>query len=520
MADLTAGSNVAGYSVEGLLGRGGMGAVYRARDVERGRLVALKVIAGELAGDAVFRERFRREALAAAALEHPHVVPVFEAGEHRGALYIAMGLVDGVDLASLIGRVRLLSPELAVRLVEQVATALDAAHSVGLVHRDVKPANILVAGPEGEPHAYLTDFGVARRLQERTRLTGTGLVVGTLGYLAPEALRGEGSGPAVDVYALGCVLFEALTGELPFVGDNDVAVVLAHLEQPPPSLAARVPGIPAALEAVVERALAKDPAERFASANALARAARLALEPNGSSAAAAPGRPPDATATLAARPAPAPPREPTPTRKRVTLLYTVAALGADLDLEVRFAAQVEFERLVRPILERHGATVERSPTEGMIAVFGLPTLHEDDAARAIRAALELHNSADGSASAAVPTTAITTDVVLAGGGMPPATTVGGLLDLALGMCRVASPGDILISDATYQLAASSARFERLENGSGSGPGLWRALQPDVSTPASPVPARLVGRGRELRRSARRTSARDRKPLQLSRLGGR
>ncbi|HEU4941140.1 MAG TPA: serine/threonine-protein kinase, partial [Candidatus Eisenbacteria bacterium] len=244
MAALAVGSVVAGYRVEGLLGQGGMGAVYRARSEDSGAAVALKVIAGGLADDPMFRERFRREAFAAAALDHRNVVPVLEANEYQGALFLAMQLIDGVDLATLLQERHVLDPHLAVSLVAQVASGLDAAHALGLVHRDIKPANILIAYGDGEPHAYLTDFGVARRLQQRTRLTGTGLVVGTVGYLAPEALRGDGAGPAADIYALGCVLFETLTGGPPFAGDNDVAVILAHVEQQPPPLANPAAGIP------------------------------------------------------------------------------------------------------------------------------------------------------------------------------------------------------------------------------------------------------------------------------------
>jgi YVTN family beta-propeller protein len=277
MGVVSAGSVFAGYRIEAMLAEGGMGAVYKARQLSLERTVALKVIAAPMASDPQFRERFRREALAAAAIDHPHVVPVFEADESEGLLFLAMRLVDGIDFASLIDREGQIDAERAVRIVGQIASALDAAHERGLVHRDVKPANILVSEQTGRPeHAYLTDFGIARRLGARTALTRPGMVVGTVDYMAPEALRGERVGPAADVYSLGCVLFEALTGEIPFPRESEVAVALAHLNDPPPSLRERA-ATPPRLEAVVQRALAKRPEERFASTGALAEAAEAAL---------------------------------------------------------------------------------------------------------------------------------------------------------------------------------------------------------------------------------------------------
>jgi serine/threonine-protein kinase len=366
MAALATGSVVAGYRIEGLLGQGGMGVVYRAQSLESGAALALKVIAGELASDEIFRERFRREALAATALDHPNVVRVLDASDHEGVLYLAMELIDGVDLATLIERKRVLDVDLAVTVLAQVASGLDAAHAAGLVHRDIKPANILVSGTDDAPRAYLTDFGVARRLHQRTRLTGTGLVVGTVGYLAPEALRGQGAGPAADIYALGCVLFEALSGGPPFAADNDLAVILAHVDEAPPPLAERVSGDSAELERVVQRALAKDPAERYASASAFARAATSALQSDDATEIRPPpdagGQQPfDATAPLATATPSRPRREPTPTRKRVTLLHTSLGTQASLDPELRLAATDHLERIAEPILERHGATIEPSP---------------------------------------------------------------------------------------------------------------------------------------------------------------
>jgi tetratricopeptide (TPR) repeat protein len=503
MAALAVGSVVAGYRVEGLLGQGGMGAVYRARSEESGAAVALKVIAGGLADDPMFRERFRREAFAAAALDHRHVVPILEANEYQGALFLAMQLIDGVDLATLLQERHVLDPHLAVSLVAQVASGLDAAHALGLVHRDIKPANILVAYGDGEPHAYLTDFGVARRLQQRTRLTGTGLVVGTVGYLAPEALRGDGAGPAADIYALGCVLFEALTGGPPFAGDNDVAVILAHVEQQPPPLANRAAGIPAELETVVWRALAKDPAKRYASANAFARAARAALRYDGaadvrSSPITSGQGPYGATAPLATAGPPHPSRESAPTRKRVTLLYTSLSVQEGLDPELRVAATAQLRQVAEPIMERHGASIEASPTEGVMGVFGLPRLHEDDAGHAVGAAVALHEQLERvSGGAQAPISIVTTDFVLAGGDTPHASTLGGLVQEAFRLRQDAAPGDIVVSAVARDLAAASARFGPLtESGEEA---VWRALglarRREERGPRTP----LVGRDRELRR---------------------
>jgi tetratricopeptide (TPR) repeat protein len=277
MVGVAIGSRLAGYRIDGLLGEGGMGAVYRAWQPELERQVALKVIAGPHARDPSFRERFQREAVAAAAIDHPNIVPVYDAGAADGQLFLAMRLIEGVDLATLIKRETLLEPRSAVAVVGQVAAALDAAHARRLVHRDVKPANVLVTGATAEGHVYLTDFGIARRLGADTHLTSPGSVVGTVEYLAPEIVRGDAVGPAADVYSLGCVLFEALTGEVPFPREHELAVLAAHRDEPPPSLAGRVPA-PASLDGVLQRALAKYPAERFPTATAFADAASAAAD--------------------------------------------------------------------------------------------------------------------------------------------------------------------------------------------------------------------------------------------------
>ena len=244
------GTTLAGCRIEREIGRGGMGVVYLAEQLRYGRKVALKVLLPEFAADAGFRERFEQEWRTAANLEHPNIVPVYDADEADGVLYIVMRYVDGVDLGALLAREGRLPPGRALSIVGQAAAALDAAHARGLVHRDVKPGNILVAadaGAEGD-HVYLTDFGVAKRTRTRSGLTQAGLFVGTLDYAAPEQIEGRELDARTDVYALGCVLFQCLAGGPPFEKDSEVAMVYAHLEEPPPSLSARRPDLPAGLD--------------------------------------------------------------------------------------------------------------------------------------------------------------------------------------------------------------------------------------------------------------------------------
>ena len=225
---------MAGYRLERKVGGGGMGVVWLARDRTLERPVALKLIRSDIAADPGFRERFAREAKLAASLDHAHVLPVYEAGEADGELYLAMRFVEGHDLATLMATERRLEPRRAARLLAQVALALDAAHAAGLVHRDVKPANILIATQDGAEHAYLSDFGLTIQVSDGVRLTRAGLFIGTVSYAAPEQLRGERVDARTDVYALGCVLYQCLTGEVPYPRDSDSAALLAHLGDPVP----------------------------------------------------------------------------------------------------------------------------------------------------------------------------------------------------------------------------------------------------------------------------------------------
>jgi serine/threonine-protein kinase len=292
------GSEFAGYRIEAIGGQGGMGVVYRARQIALDRPVALKVIAPDLADDGSFRERFKRESHMAASIDHPNVIPVYEAGESDGQLFIAMRWMDGTDLRALIAEHGRLPLGQTVRIVGQVAAALDAAHQRGLVHRDVKPANVLVTGAGEEQHAYLTDFGLTKRSSSATGLTRTGQFVGTADYAAPEQIMGKSADARTDIYALGCVLFHALAGVVPFERDTEVATIYAHLSDPPPPLGSVVPNLPDELDKVTTRALAKEPDERFLSAGDLARAARSAARGD------IPSEPETSVATGPAAPAP------------------------------------------------------------------------------------------------------------------------------------------------------------------------------------------------------------------------
>lgn len=276
MAELRPGTEFAGCRIEAEVGRGGMGVIYRGTELQLGRPVALKLIAGDRAADPDFRARFEREARLTASIDHPNVIPVYAAGEEDGTLYLVMRFVDGTDLRYLLREHGPLPPRRADALIAQVAAALDAAHAAGLVHRDVKPANVLItAGARGE-HAYLTDFGVVRLADAETRVTDSGEFVGTVDFMAPEHLRGERTDARSDVYALGCVLHTALTGTPPFRRDTVPATISAHLHEMPPR-PSLTEGVPAAMDAVVARALAKDPAQRYASAGDLARAVHAAI---------------------------------------------------------------------------------------------------------------------------------------------------------------------------------------------------------------------------------------------------
>ncbi len=272
------GSTFAGCRLEALAGRGGMGVVFRATQLALQRPVALKVIAPDLAADVDFRERFQRESHLAASIDHPNVIPVYEAGELDGTLYLIMRWVEGTDIRTLLASTGRMSPGRVIKLLRPVASALAAAHARGLVHRDVKPANVLVArgDEEDDDHVYLTDFGIARRTGGES-VTRTGVFVGTIDYTAPERLEGSTGDAASDIYSFGCVLFEALTGHVPYVRPTSVSKIYAHVADPIPSARAEVEEVPAQLDAIIAKAMAKRPQDRFGSARELTTALGEAL---------------------------------------------------------------------------------------------------------------------------------------------------------------------------------------------------------------------------------------------------
>jgi ketosteroid isomerase-like protein len=303
VAELEPGDEFAGCRIEAVAGRGGMGVVYRATQLGLGRPVALKLLAPDRAGDSAFRDRFERESRMAASIDHPNIVPVYAAGEDDGSLYLVMRYVGGTDLHRRLRAEGALQPERAAEIVAQIAAGLDAAHAAGLVHRDVKPANVLLAGE----HAYLSDFGLTRLAGSDTSLTESGQWIGTVEYCSPEQLRGERTDARADVYSLACVLYAALTGGPPFAHGTVPATMLAHLHDAPPAPSER--GAPREFDRVLGRALAKDPHARYPSAGDLGRAALGAArgEPvteSERSVARGPAAPEDATAVMDANTAP------------------------------------------------------------------------------------------------------------------------------------------------------------------------------------------------------------------------
>src|SRR5262245_11512233 len=269
--DTRIGSEVAGYRIEELIGRGGMGAVYLARHLRLGRMVALKLLAPELADNQKFRDRFLRESELAASIDHPNIVPIYDADEADGVLFLAMRYVEGTDLRGLIVSEGRLDPPRTAALAQQLGDALDAAHARGLVHRDVKPANVLLTPrhvPTGRDHAYLSDFGLTKRALSVSGITQTGQIVGTIDYVAPEQVKGDPVDGRADQYSMGCLLYQCLTGSVPFPRDIEVAVLWAHVQDPPPSLAEA--GLGEQVHAAIGKALAKDPKDRYETCGVLA----------------------------------------------------------------------------------------------------------------------------------------------------------------------------------------------------------------------------------------------------------
>jgi len=305
--DTRVGTELAGYRIEGVIGRGGMSVVYLAEHVRLGRKVALKVLAPELAGSERFHDRFLRESKLAASIDHPNIVPIYDADESEGVLYIAMRYVEGSDLKQSIREAGRLEPLRTSAIVDQIASALDAAHARGLVHRDVKPANVLLTPDD---HVYVSDFGLTKRAVSVSGLTETGQLIGTIDYVAPEQIKGDPVDQRADVYSLGCLLFECLTGHAPYPRDIEVGVLWAHVETPPPTVTEERPELPPEVDDVLALAMAKDPAERTAAAGDVAAGFRSAI-----------GLEPPAGGRVAVRR-----RKPKPRRRRVVVAAFVAGV--------------------------------------------------------------------------------------------------------------------------------------------------------------------------------------------------
>jgi serine/threonine-protein kinase len=342
------GTVIAGYRIEERIGRGGMGVVYRAQHLNLQRRAAIKIIAPDLAESEGFRERFTREARIAAALQHPNIVTVYDAGEVDGMLYLAMQFIRGEDLSGILRRDGRLRPYRAIDVCRQVASALDAAHAMGLIHRDVKPANVLIEGR----NAFLTDFGLTKQTGTNAQLTRAGDMVGTIHYVAPEQIEGRRVSARSDVYALGCLLYHCLSGQVPFAHETDVAVNYAHLSEQPPRLSELRPELPDGLDAVMAKALDKSPDRRFPSCGDMISAARAVIDAAGPLSETIPPR-----ASQVAEPTPAEIRDAAEAARRPRVL-----LGG-LDDQTRAVARVALGDRVDVLEAPAQATADRAREE-------------------------------------------------------------------------------------------------------------------------------------------------------------
>ncbi len=456
------GDTLGGYRIVRLIGRGGMGAVYLADDVRLGRKVALKVLAPETAEIPAVRERFVRESHLAASLDHPNILPIYEAGEAGGQLFIAMRYVPGPDLAGVIARDGPLALERTVSVIGQVASALDAAHAAGLIHRDVKPGNILVApgSQPGTDHAYLADFGLTKHAEYSEALTRSGQLMGSVGYVAPEQIENRPIDGRVDVYSLGCVLYECLAGSQPYPRDTEMATLYALVQAPPPSLAAVRPELPPTLDAVIAKALAKDPEERYSSAGALAQALASAAAP-------------DATA------------------RHLTRGFLFADLrGYTAFVEAHgdaAAAQLldAYRRLVRDVVRRFGGAEIKTEGDSFYVVF-------PSASEAVRCGLALVTAAAG-ATADHPARPIAVGVGVHAGetAETPEGYVGSAVNLAARLCAGAAAGEVLVSDTVRGLTRTGGEVSFISHGRKHLKGIAEPIHVYAATAAIPGAAGVV-----------------------------
>ncbi|CAN5332544.1 hypothetical protein BH18ACT14_BH18ACT14_01880 [soil metagenome] len=482
-SNVPTGTEIGGFRVLELLGTGSSGAVYLAEDMMLERRVALKVLGPEFMRDERFRERFLRESRLAASLEHPNIVPIYAAGEANGALYIAMRFVEGRDLRQLLSRVGRLAPERAVAIVSQVAAALDAAHDQGLVHRDVKPGNILLATVAGAEHAYLADFGLAKHASTAMSLTGERAFVGTIDYIAPEQVEGGPVDGRADVYSLGCVLYESLAGAPPFERENELAAIHAHLAVPPPPLKDRRPELPEQLDDVIAGALAKKADDRYPSGGEFAAAARAAV------AGLQPGLPRGARAAG-------------PTVRTFLCAdlrgYTRGTQERGDEAAGNLAAA--FAELVGEVVREHGGVLQELRGDEALMVF-------DSARAALRCAVALQRRfAEEFFDLVVGMGLYAGEAMPVQGGFR-----GAALNLASRLCALAGPGEVLASEGVVHLAGAvegvrygERRLERLK-------GFDRPVAAIEVVPEEHVERSVLRR--RLRRARRRFGARP--PLLLA-----
>lgn len=502
------GARLGGYRIDAVLGRGGMGVVFLAEDERLGRRVAVKILVPD-DWDPRLRERLVQESRLAAAVDHPHILPVYEVGDHQGIVYLCMRYVEGSDLGQTLRDVGALDPSRTSRLIGQVAGALDAAHARGLVHRDVKPGNILIAATGSGDHAYLSDFGLAKQIDPNAPSVHAGMV-GTLNYLSPEQIHDSHVDRRADVYALGCVVYQCLTGMAPFSG-TEAQVLLAHLETPPPRVCDHRGDIHPDIDAVVAQALAKAPADRFPSAGELARAVAATIQP--------------AAADFAVGAAPAPAVRPhdgrvasqevvsfvgRDERRVVSILAAELATSEDADVEDADAMlQVAWDVVEREVVRASGL-VFASGGESIRAIFGVPTAHEDDPERAVRAALamqsaleQIHNPLSVGVHVRV---GVTTGEALVSMAYP--TSAGGVprgdvVSLAARLLTAAPLGGILVGDSTRGLTDRSIRYGQQRDirvpGRAEPVAVWQALGPRSLQPEShrDDDRPLVGRDQEI-----------------------
>ncbi len=496
----TPGTEIAGYRILSEVGRGGSATVYLADHPGLGRRVALKILSSELAEDDAFAARFSQEARIAAGMEHPNVLPVYDAGEWEGLLYIAMRYVDGTDLAGILERKGASSLEWALPILSQIAAALDAAHAKGLVHRDVKPANILIdpgAGPGGRDHAYLTDFGLARPALGASGLTKAGEIYGTIDYMPPEQLSGGVVDARSDIYAFSCLAYACLTGAPPFRRDTMLATAAAQMHEAPTPPSLLRPDLPVALDEPLTRGLAKDKASRYRSAFELVEAVSAAIGASSADMLSAVHHVEPGLAVAA--------RE---SRKTVTIavLEVEVERADDLDPELLRTIEARVAEETRSVFRLRDAMVEPMLEGPMLAVLGVPELHEDDALRAVDAAVELREAVrrlggefeTPSALNLVFRCGIGTGTVVVDDGAPRGAAMSGqVLGVASRIRSAGASGDILIDDATHRLVHGSVSAEPYDPSPVPNATVFRVLDVHPKPPSSAELGPFVGRSREL-----------------------